>query len=376
MNVSVLQENLAKGLSIVNRAVPSRPTLPVLSNVLIATDNQRLKLAATTLELGITCWIGAKINEEGATTVPARTFLDLVNNLSPERVDMELNPRNQVLNLHCGATKANLKCVDAAEFPMIPEADESGGVLIPADVLREMIAHVDFAAAREDTRPVLTGILMRFEGDQLTLASADGFRLAVRTAYLEVPVAEAHQIIVPARTLTEVARIIGDEDDEVLISLPEGRNQVMFHLSNVDIVSSLIDGVFPDYEAIIPKSHSTSTQVYTSELLQACKRSEVFAKDSANAAKVLITPSSSGPGRVMVTSNSQEKGDNEAMVDASVEGDEIEISFNIRYLIEVLNAIREDQVIIETNGPAAPGLLRPVGREDFTHVIMPMSVGR
>jgi len=376
MNVSVLQENLAKGLSIVNRAIPSRPTLPVLANVLVSTEDQRLKLSATNLELGITCWIGAKVNEDGATTIPARTLLEFVNNLSPERVDMELNMRNQVLHLTCGGTVANIKCVDAAEYPLIPEADSSRGVAIGAAAFREMVSHVDFAAAKEDNRPVLTGVLTRFEENRVTMASADGYRLAVRTTELEIPVSQPMQIIIPSRTLTEVAKIISDQDEEILISLPEGRNQVMFHLSNVDIVSSLIEGTFPDYQAIIPRQSNTVTQVYRDELLRACKRSEVFAKDAANAARIAISPSASGPGRVMVMARSQEKGDNEGLVDASVEGTEVEISFNIRYLIDVLSVIKEDQVTIQTSGPAAPGIIRPVGREDFTHVIMPMSVGR
>jgi len=375
MRVSVLQENLAKGLSIVNRAIPSRPNLPVLSNVLLSTEDQRLKLSATNLELGITAWIGAKIEEDGATTVPCRTFLELVNNLSPERLDLELNPRTQVLKLTCGGNTGNIKCVDAAEFPLIPESDSKRGVAIPADAFKEMVSHVDFAAAKEDNRPVLTGVLTIFEGDIVTMAAADGYRLAVRTLQLETAVAEDHQIIIPAKTLTEVARIINDEDDEVLISLPQGRNQVMFHLKYVDIVSSLIEGAFPDYQAIIPPSHATTTQIYTEELLRACKRSAVFAKDSANAARIIIQPSETGLGRVMVTSKSQEKGDNEGLVDATVDGDDLEISFNIGYLIEVLNVIKEDQIILQTSGSSAPGLVRPLGRDDFIHVIMPMSVG-
>lgn len=376
MRVSVLQENLQKGLSIVNRAVPSRPTLPVLANVLISTEDQRLKLSATNLELGITCWIGAKVDQDGATTVPSRTFLDFVNNLSRERVDLELNTRTQNLHLRCGGSTANIKCIDASEFPLVPEADATRGVSIPADVFKEMVAHVDFAAAKDDSRPVLTGIYTRFDHDVITMASADGYRLAVRTAFLDAPVADPTAIIIPSRTLSEVARIIADTDEDVLISLPEGSNQVLFHLANVDIASSLIEGTFPDYESIIPSGSSTRTQLYTEELLQACRRSEVFAKDAANAARLIITPTDSGPGRLVVTAKSQEKGDNEGLVDASIDGEEIDISFNIRYLIDVLSVIREDQVMLETSGAAAPGLVRPVGREDFTHVIMPMSVNR
>jgi len=376
MRVSVLQENLAKGLSIVNRAIPSRPSLPILSNVLLATEDERLKLSATNLELGISVWIGAKVSEDGAITVPGKTFLDLVNNLSPERVDLDLTQETQSLGIRCGSNTGNIKGVDASEFPLIPNSDGTDGVAIPADQFKEMVGHVDFAAAREDNRPILTGVLTQFEDDIVRMASADGYRLAVRTTFLETPVNTPQEIVIPARTLTEVAKIVTDEDEHVLISLPEGRNQVMFHLKNVDIVSSLIEGSFPDYKAIIPKSHATTTQVYTQELLRACKRSEVFAKDSANAAKIYVNPSDTGLGRVVVASQSQERGNNEGMVDASVDGESLEISFNIRYLIEVLNAIKEDQVVLETSGSAAPGLVKPVGRDDFIHVIMPMSVGR
>src|SRR5215470_16620621 len=169
MRVSVLQENLAKGLGIVNRAVGSRPTLPVLANVLIATEESRLKLSATNLELGITAWINSKVEEEGAITVPAKTLLDLVNTLPPERVDMELDARTNTLNVRCGPTTANIKGIEASQFPAVPEAEADAGIAVPAAVFQEMIEQVAFAAAREDNRPILTGTLARFDGTTFTL---------------------------------------------------------------------------------------------------------------------------------------------------------------------------------------------------------------
>jgi DNA polymerase-3 subunit beta len=185
-------------------------------------------------------------------------------------------------------------------------------------------------------------------------------------------------MIIPARTLQELARVISDEDEEVLISLPDGRGQVMFSLNSVLVVSQLTEGKFPDYEAIIPRHYETSVLVYTDDLLAACRSSEVFAKDSANTARVLIETGDhpNTPGRVIVAGKSQEKGDAEAPLDASVEGKTVEVAFNIRYMIDVLNVIREDQVVLETSGPTAPGVIRPAGREDFIHIIMPMSTGR
>lgn len=378
MKVSVLQENLAKGLSIVGRAVPTRPTMQVLGNILLETEEGRLKLAATNLELGITAWIGAKIEEDGAITVPARTYIDLVNQLSPERVDLDLDVRNQSLKVHCGATNSNIKGIDANEFPLIPQAGDDPGVSVPAAVLREMISQTVFAAATDDNRPILTGIYTYLTSDELVMAAADGYRLSVRRTALELGTSKPTELIIPARTLAELGRIISDEDEEVLISIPQGRNQVIFHLKNVDVASTLLDGKFPDYNAIIPKGHTTSTVAYTADLLRACKRADIFARDVNNNAKVIVTPadSASAPGMVRLSATSNERGNADAIVDATVDGTEQEISFNVRYLIDVLNVIKEEQVVLESNGPTAPGVIKPLGREDFVHVIMPMSVGR
>jgi len=378
MKVSVLQENLAKGLSIVGRAVPTRPTMQVLANVQLETEEGRLKLAATNLELGITAWIGAKIEEDGAITIPARTFIDLVNTLSRERVDLDLNVRSQTLRVHCGATNSNIKGIDANEFPLIPQAGDDPGIAIPGAVLREMITQPVFSAATDDNRPILTGVYTRVTPEKMVMAAADGYRLSVRTAPLEIGAPQPFEMIIPARTLSELARIICDEDEEVLVSIPRGRNQVIFHLKNVDVASTLLDGKFPDYDAIIPKSFSTSTVAYTADLLTACKRADIFARDVNNNAKVTITPadSPSAPGLIRLSATSTERGDADAIVDATIQGDVQEISFNVRYLIDVLNVVKEEQVVLQSNGPTAPGVIRPVGRDDFTHVIMPMSVGR
>lgn len=380
MRVSVLQENLYRGLSIVSRAIQSRPTLPILANVMLSTEDARLQLSATNLELGITAWIGAKVEEAGSITLPARTLQELVATLPPERVDMDLDVRTLTLHLRCGAKSANIKGMDANEFPLIPPFNPERALSIKARAFKEMVDQVVFASAREDNRPILTGVLMRFDGDLVTMAAADGYRLSVRTTELEFGLGdiEPAPIIVPARTLQEISRVISDEDEEVQIALPDGRGQVMFRLSSVVIVSQLIEGKFPDYEAIIPRSYETSILAYTSDLLAACKSSEVFAKDSANTARVLIEPSGSPtvPGRVIVAGRSQEKGDAEAPLDASIEGQAVEVSFNIRYLIDVLSVIREEQVVLETSGPTSPGVVRPAGRDDFIHVIMPMSTGR
>ena len=374
MRVSCLQENLAKGLSVVGRAVATRSTLPVLANVMLSTDNGRLKLSATDLEIGINCWIGAKVEEDGATTVPARSFIDLVNSLPPERIDMELIVRTQTLNLKCARYEANLKGIDAQEFPLIPAAEEGDGQInLEAAAFRRMIEQVVLAAATDESRPILTGVLAKFEGNKLTLAAADGFRLSVRTAELPTET-EPVSVIIPARALAELARISTDEEDITLAITPT-RKQVLFHAPNVDLVSQLIEGNFPDYQQIIPKTYTTRTVVNTNSLLRACKTASIFARDAANIARFQITPGGElAPGHITIAATSAELGDNVGEIDASIEGDEIEIAFNVKYLIDVLSVMDSAQVVLETTTSSSPGVLKPVGDVDFVHVIMPMHV--
>lgn len=380
MRVSVLQENLAKGLSIVGRAVASRSTLPVLSNILLETDQSQLKLAAMNMEIGINCWIGAMIEEEGATTVPARLLSDFVNSLPKERIDLDLQVRNQSLHLHCTRYEANIKGIDAAEFPIIPTHRRDIGapnIEVPPAKLRRMIEQVAFAAAADESRPTLTGVYTRFDGDRLTMAATDGFRLAVRTTMLEEPMPAALGVIIPARALSELSRILGavelGEDDGVDITVTEARNQVMFHVPGVDLVSQLIEANFPDFNKIVPTSYNTRVIINTAQFLNAMKVSYLFARDSANIVRLTIAPGK--PGKVVLAATSAEMGDNEAEVDAEVEGEPMTAAFNAKYMIDVLQVIDTPEVIFEAISQSRPGVFRPVGagEEQYTHVIMPMS---
>jgi DNA polymerase-3 subunit beta len=349
----------------------------VLGNILIATDNGRLKLAATNLEIGITCWIGAKVEEDGAITVPARQLHDYVNSLPPDRIDMELNAKTQTLHLKCARYDANIKGVDAAEFPIIPTIGAEKGITVEPDVFKEMVDQATFAAATDDSRPVLTGVFAKFDKNSVTLAAADGFRLSVRSAVLASTLTEPVSVIIPARALVEVGRIIGDQDEPVEIAITDNRSQVLFHLANTDVVSQLIDGNFPDYNQIVPKSYATRTVMNTSELQSAVRAASVFAREASNIVRLNISPTNEmGGGKVVVAATSAETGDNVGEIDATVDGDPVEIAFNARFLGDVLNVLRAPQVALETSSSASPGVVKPVGRDDFTHVIMPMHVGR
>jgi DNA polymerase-3 subunit beta len=378
VKVSCLQENLAKGLNIVGRAVASRSTLPVLSNVMLATDNGRLKLSATNLELGVNCWVGAKVEEEGATTVPARLLADFVNSLPPERIDMELVVRTQTLNARCARFEANIKGIDAQEFPIIPTAgDGESAIRLAPEDLRRMIDQVAFAAATDESRPILTGVLARFEGDRLTLAAADGFRLSVRNAPIGQSLDQPIEVIIPARALGELARIAADQEDQVEVIITPARNQILFHLNDVDLVSQLIEGKFPDYNQIIPSGHTTRTVLDSSGFLKAARVSHLFARDAANIVRVEVAPGDElMPGHITLEATSAELGDNVGQMDAHIEGDPVEIAFNAKYLIDVLAVVDSAQVVLETTTASNPGVLRPVGDDDYIHVIMPMHLSR
>lgn len=378
MKVSCLQENLAKGMGVVGRAVASRSTLPVLSNVMLATDNGRLKLSATNLELGINCWVGAKVEAEGATTVPARLLAEFVNSLPPEQIDLELAVRTQTLHMHCAHFEANIKGIDAQEFPIIPTADDAErAIRLNPEELRHMIDQVVFAAASDESRPILTGVLAHFEGGTLTLAAADGFRLSVRSAPIGQELDEPIEIIVPARALAELARISGDREDWVEVIITPARNQILFHVRDIDLVSQLIEGKFPDFQQIIPSSYTTRTVIETSAFLKAARVSHLFARDGSNIVRLEIVPNEDlKPGRLTLMATSAELGDNVGQLDASAEGDPVEIAFNAKYLIDVLSVIDTAQVALETASSSSPGVLRPVGDDNFVHVIMPMHLPR
>ncbi len=384
MRASCLQENLSRGLSVVGRAVATRPTLPVLSHILLSTDQSQIKLAATDLELFIVCWIGAKVDQEGAITVPARLIIDLVNSLPEERVDLDL--KDQMLHLTCARNEADINGIDPQEFPLLPERSEDHQILLEADLLRQMVAQVVFAAATDESRPILTGVLARFEDTTLTMAAADGFRLSVRQATLPEPVPQPISVVIPAKALNELARVSGDEEDPIGLYITPARSQVLFHLQGdaganegrifgIDLVSQLIEGTFVNYRQIIPTSHTTRTILNTEEFLKACKTANIFARNEANVVHLEIEPGEGmGEGHVKMTATSTEMGDSLGDLDASVEGEGLTIAFNVRFLIDVLSVMDSAQVVLETSSPGRPGVLRPLGSDDFVHVIMPMHI--
>jgi DNA polymerase-3 subunit beta len=376
MKLTCLQENLKRGLATVSHAVAGKSTLPVLSNVLLATDGGRLKLAATNLEVGITHWIGAQVQEEGAVTVPAKLLADVVGGLPNDKVTLTLDVRTQTVNVQCGRFTSNIKGIEADEFPTIPTiADKEPAASLPPDVLREAIDQVAFAAATDDSRPVLAGVLVRLRDNRLYLAAADGFRLATRVVNLPEPVAQHTEFIVPARALSELARIAGDAEGPVTITVTPGGSQVLFHTENTELVSRLIDGKFPDVERIIPQQFATRTVLETSDLAKAVKLASYFANASQNVVKLTMEPGGElGPGRLVISANAAEVGDNTGELDGMVHGEGGQIALNVKYLAELLGSVKAAQIALETQTPSSPGVFKPVGQDGYIHIIMPMSI--
>jgi DNA polymerase III subunit beta len=371
MKATVTQQQLAHGLSVVSRAVSPRSTLPVLANILVATDEGRLRLSATNLELGITSWIGAQIIDEGAITVPARTLADLINTLPNDPVTLSLNTRNQTLNVRCGASSTDIKGIDAQEFPPMPVPDLADGVALNVADFKEMIQQVVFSVSTDEARPVLQGVLMTITSGEVTLAATDGFRISVKKAALSNPVHPVTAII-PGRALAELARIASDGNDALTMVVPQGRGQVIFHLKEAELVSQLIEGNFPPYQSIVPRAFKTHTILSTAGFHKACKQAEIIAREGNNVVRVSLLPHGDAPGELEISAQSEETGSSEVRIDATIDGPMLVIAFNVKFLREVLDVVKTPNVALETNANNTPALLRPVGDESFQHVIMPM----
>src|ERR1700675_303541 len=280
-----MQENLARGLPVVSRAVSNRSTLPVLANVLLKTEDAGLKLTATNLEIGVTYWVPGKIDSDGATTVPARLFTDVINSLpAGDRVDLELQGA-ATLRIRSGRFETHIKGIDADDFPAIPTAGERPTTRVSQKLLRQALEETAFAPASDEARPILTGVLARFEGETLTLAAADNYRIAVKTITILDPVEET-SVVIPARALHELSRVLADVDDPVSVVLAHARNQVLFHLDGINLVSRLIDGQSPNYPSVLPDNHKTRVVLDREELLRAVRPAALIAHESANIVKL------------------------------------------------------------------------------------------
>ena len=376
MRLTCQQEHLHRGLSAVARAIPARSTLSITNHVLLEAEGDSITLSATDTEtIAITYRIPGEIAEPGLLTLPSRLLSDFVASLPHSPIEMTLAERSRQVHLSCARNEASIGGMDPDEFPPIPPVSNMPPVRIPAAGLRLALSQVVFAAATDDSRPVLTGVQLAMNDKQVVLAAADGFRLSVHT--LELPEeTEERTAIVPARALGELLRLLPEAGDEpVSVTFNAAGTQAQFDLGHATLVAQLVQGTFPNYEQLIPPSHSTRTEVQVDEFKRETRIASIFARDGSGIVRLIATAGERGEtGRLLISARAEEIGTNEGELDGLVDGEEAKIAFNGRYLTDVLDVIGTDRVAIETSSPSSPGVFRPVGDDSFVHVVMPMFV--
>lgn len=364
MKVSCTQENLAKGLSITSHMVSIRATLPVLNNILLKVEKGKLTLSATDLEIGITTWIGAKADQEGAITCPARLLTEYVNTNTDKNINLEL--KDTTLHLESEHFKANIKGIEAAEFPLIPEVKKGPKIEILSADLKTGILQTVFASALDETRPVLAGVHLKTINNKVKLVATDSYRLAEKTINLGAENKEPISVVVPAKTMAEVGRLLDESIEKAEITI--GENQVQFKLGPTVIISRLVEGSFPDYEQIIPTNIKTKIELENIEFANAIKMASFFARDAANNIKLQVKL----PKQFKIVAVSPQVGDNISELEAQISGDELEIAFNAKFILDCLPVVGHKKITLELAGALSPGIIRPKDDKTYLYIIMPL----
>lgn len=365
MKLSIVQENLHKALSVVSRVVGSRSSLPVLANVMLKTESSRLIVSATNLEIAMSYSVGCKVEKDGSVSVPARLFAELVGGLPSDKLQLITNSDN--LKVKTTNFESSLNGIAASEFPDTPKIKAEAEVAIPANVLASHLSQVVVAASPEESRPVLAGVVFIAEGGNLTLAATDSYRLAETKLALKTD--KDISVIVPAKTVQELIRVIGDSTDEVRVLI--GKTEIGFEIGDISMVSRLIEGKFPNYAQIIPKKSTTSMIIEKSELISVAKITSLFARESSHTIRLDFLKSG-----LQLSAKASEVGENNSLIEAELNGPEAEISINARYLMDALSTIEGSKVEIAVNDKLEPCAIRPVTKgkdtSDYIHIIMPL----
>lgn len=365
MKFSILQQDFLPILSSISRSVGIRSTLPVLGNILLQTEGGKLKIASTNLEIGVIKYVNAEVSEEGDITIPAKTIVDVIQSLGSVKIDFET--QGEILNVLSGKFNASINGIGANEFPVIP-LPEGKGISFKKEVFKSC-SKILFASASDEGRPILTGILTQVSGGKLDFVATDGFRLA----HNEVKIVDSSDFkcLIPKRTFEEVLRIVdedgGEENADIEIFTQTSQNQIIFKVGLAIISSRLIEGNFPSWEKIIPADFKVRAVVERAALISASKLASVFARNEANVVTFKVQK-----GLFIISSEAKELGSQTNEVEAQVEGEELEIAYNGRFLLDVLSAANTQQVIMEFSGPLSPTLVKPVGIEGLEYILMPV----
>lgn len=365
MKLSVLQQDLLPPLQAVSRSVGVRSTLPVLDNILLSAEGTKLKIAATNLEIGVIKYLSVEVEEEGEITVPAKTIVELISGLGQVKVKLE-GDKGEILTVSSGKLKATINGISATEFPAIP-LSTGKGIKFKKEILLSS-SQVLFAAAVDEGRPILTGILTDVTAQKLDFVATDGFRLAHRQIKFPEGSEEKFKSLIPRKTFEEVLRIIGEEEsEEVTISTSESQNQVIFTVGQTTLSSRLIEGQFPSWEKIIPTEIKARAILDKDQLLKAIKLAAIFAKNEAN-----IVVLKTSKDKIVLESSAKELGSQENEVDGQVEGEELQIAFNAKFLIDAVSSAPATQLVMEFSGALSPTLIKPMGVEGLEYIVMPV----
>lgn len=364
MQVSVLKENLDTALAIVLRSVANRPQLPILQNILLDGRADGMYISGTDLEIGVTVRVDAKIDVKGKVTVPAKMFGEFIGSIPAGKVELEL--AKESLKVESGSFKAVFQTISADEFPaLIGFEGEGQGIIIEANELVNAAEKVIFSAAKDSMRPVLTGVLLEFGKTKLKMVATDGFRLATHEVGYGGE-SEMDKLIIPSRAVSEMVKF---KEGEVRLKMVKENNQVVIGSGDVVLVAQLLDGNFPDYKKIIPDSFESEIVIAREELLQAVRVSQVFARDNSNVLKWEVKGN-----KLVMKSESPEMGSNVVEVDVKLEGEGGEITFNGRFLLDLLTTIDSDSVWFGMSGSLAPGSFREEGKSEYLYIVMPINV--
>ncbi|MBM7855831.1 DNA polymerase-3 subunit beta [Desulfohalotomaculum tongense] len=363
MKINTTKDQLFHGVQMVQRAVSLKNPLPVLSGIMFKTENDTLKMTATDLEIGIECSVPVTTIEEGAVVIPARYIAEIVRKLPDVPIDLSSDASSNTVVIKYGASEAKLHGFNADDFPSFPTVEKEVSFEISAQILKEILKQVLFATGSDENRPVFTGVLFEISEKGLTVVATDTHRLALKRINLSEDL-PGTKVIIPGRTLGELVRVMAANEEAVKITL--GGNQALFTLKDTVLVSRLIEGQFPAYDQVIPRSYKSRLRVKVKDLLESTERAALVTRSGNQTVKLDVQQE-----LLLVTANTEIGGIHEE-VNCYLEGDAMQIAFNAHYLTDVLRSIMAEEIYFELNGPLSPGVIKPVAKDDYLSLILPV----
>jgi len=368
MKLICAQSDLDKALNIVNKAITPNTTLPVLNNILLKAEGQKLHFSATNLEVAIQCFIPAEVKNEGAITVPAKLLTSYVSLLKDEKVEIYLMER-ETIQIKSATSQTKIKGINASEFPVIPKVEKENTIKVDTRDLEKAVNQTVFAASTNTSRPVLAGVLFDVNKDIVKVVATDSYRLAEKTIKIKEKGNIQIQCIVPARTVMELGKVlVKSEEKEVEINF--AKNQVSFNIGDVVLMSRLIEGKFPPYDKIIPKDTKTKLEVLAEDLANVVRRVSLFARENNNSIKISAT----NDGKLTVSTDETRVGEEKAELNVKISGENNKIALNAQYLLDVLNFIESESISLEIDDKLSPAVVKPVKDKDYIYIIMPLKV--